>query len=82
MSEDHQPFPKDFQTQRTRRELWAILIIAVVVIAASLAWRSIGHHPAAREAVWGHGSGAVPAGAPVSGLPAAAADHPMGRPAP
>ncbi len=77
MSQDHDPYPKDAQTQRTRWELWAVMVIAAAVIVGSLAWRAIGHHPAAREATWGQGRGAVPAG-----LPAAAADHPVARTAP
>ena len=73
MSEDQKPYPNDPQTQRTRYELWAILGVALVVVVASLAWRAIGHHPAAHEAVWGHGAGSVPAGVPANGVPGAGA---------
>ena len=71
MSDDHSPYPKDEQTQRSRIELWAIVIIAAVVIVGSLAWRAIGHHPAAKEPPWGSGQ---PMGA--AALPAAAANNP------
>jgi hypothetical protein len=45
--------PPDEQTERTRWELWAILIIVAVVLIGSFAWRAFGHHPAAKDtAAW------------------------------
>jgi hypothetical protein len=45
--------PPDEQSERTRWELWAILIIVAVVLIGSFAWRAFGHHPAARDtAAW------------------------------
>ena len=49
MSEHDGHLPEDPQTHRTRWELWSILIIAAVVLVASFAWRSLGHHPAGRD---------------------------------
>ena len=46
MSERDGHLPEDPQTQRTRWELWAILITGAGVLIASVAWRSIGHHRA------------------------------------
>jgi hypothetical protein len=49
MSERDGHLPPDEQTQRTRWELWAILIIVAAVLIGSFAWRAIGHHPAAKD---------------------------------
>ncbi len=49
MSERDGHLPEDPQTERTRWELWAILIIVAVVLIGSFAWRSFGHHPAIRD---------------------------------
>jgi hypothetical protein len=37
---------RDPEAQRTRYELWAIIIIVVVVVAGALVWRSVEHKPA------------------------------------
>ena len=37
---------RDPEAQRTRYELWAIIIIVVVVVAGALLWRSLAHKPA------------------------------------
>jgi hypothetical protein len=37
---------RDPEAQRTRAELWAIVVIVVVVIAGALIWRMVAHKPA------------------------------------
>jgi hypothetical protein len=49
MSERDGHLPPDEQTQRTRWELIAILIIVALVLVGSFAWRAIGHHPASKD---------------------------------
>jgi hypothetical protein len=49
MSERDGHLPPDPQTQRTRWELWAILIIVAAVLIGSFAWRAIGRHPAIKD---------------------------------
>jgi hypothetical protein len=49
--EPHRTYPKDAQTQRTRWELRAIFVIAIVILVGSLAWRALGHHPATPEPI-------------------------------
>ena len=50
--------PKDYahvhdaQSQRTRREMWVILAIVVVVIAGALIWRAVAHVPGKPQRDW------------------------------
>ena len=37
---------RDPEAQRTRYELWAIVVIVVVVLAAAFIWRAVAHKPA------------------------------------
>ena len=37
---------RDPEAQRTRYELWAIIVIVAVVVAGALFWRSVAHKPA------------------------------------
>ncbi len=47
MSEDKDyAHMRDPEAQRTRAELWAIVIIVVVVVVGALIWRVMAHKPA------------------------------------
>ncbi len=52
---------RDPEAQRTRRELWAIIVIVVVVVAGALIWRSLAHKPAAPQKGWGGTAESYPA---------------------
>jgi hypothetical protein len=43
---------RDPEAQRTRAELWAIVVIVVVVVAGALIWRAVAHKPAAPQKGW------------------------------
>jgi hypothetical protein len=49
MSERDGHLPPDRQTERTRWELIAIMVIVAVVLLGSFAWRAFGHHPASTD---------------------------------
>jgi hypothetical protein len=52
---DHEDYARihDAQSQRTRREMWVILAIVVVVIVGGLIWRAVAHVPAKPQKNWG-----------------------------
>lgn len=60
----------DPEAQRTRYELWAIVVIVVVVIAGALIWRSVGHVPAKPQKGWAPNTEQYPAN--IQAAPAAA----------
>ena len=64
---------RDPEAQRTRYELWAIIIIVVVVVAGGLIWRSVAHKPAAPQKGWGNSSETYPSN--IGAAPAAAGVH-------
>ena len=61
---------RDPEAQRTRFELWAIIIIVILVIAGGLVWRMVAHKPAGHQEGWGSRTETYPANA---GAAAAAA---------
>ena len=70
---------RDPEAQRTRYELWAIIIIVVAVVAGALIWRSVEHKPAGPQ----KGYGPSAAGYPLTGeATAAGAGVRSGVPAP
>ena len=64
---------RDPEAQRTRYELWAIIVIVVVVVAGALVWRSVEHKPAGPQKGWGLNTETYPANA--DAVPAAAGVH-------
>ena len=54
---------RDPEAQRTRYELWAIIIIVVAVVAGARVWRSVAHKPAAPQKGWGDNTSAYPVNA-------------------
>ena len=78
MSEDKDyAHMRDPEAQRTRAELWAIVIIVVVVIGGALIWRSVEHKPAGPQKGWNANTmGASPAVAAAAGI------HPASPPPP
>ena len=54
---------RDPEAQRTRYELWAIIIIVVLVVSGALLWRSIEHKPAGPQKGWSDNTTAFPANA-------------------
>jgi hypothetical protein len=62
----------DAQAQRSRVELWVIVALVVIVLAASLTWRAVtGHHPGPQKG-WGPTQAPPPPGH-LEGTPAAGA---------
>lgn len=49
MSEHDGHLPPDRQTERTRWELIAIMVVVALVLIGSFAWRAFGHHPASKD---------------------------------
>ncbi len=50
MSEDKDyAHMRDPEAQRTRFELWAIVVIVVVVLASAFVWRAVNHRPAGAQ---------------------------------
>ena len=82
MSEDKDyAHMRDPEAQRTRAELWAIVVIVVVVIGGALIWRVVAHKPAGPQKGWGANTeGAPPAVAAAAGLRPSAPPppHPAG----
>jgi hypothetical protein len=64
---------RDPQSERTKWELWAIVAIVVVVIAGSIIWRVVTHHPAKPQTDWGRNAWPSHASAPAN-APAGAAN--------
>jgi hypothetical protein len=74
---------RDPEAQRTRAELWAIVVIVVVVIAGALIWRVVAHKPAgapdgATNATYSPGQ--TPAAAAGVRTPTAPPPRPVGAP--
>ena len=65
---------RDPEAQRTRRELWVIIIIVVAVLAGALIWRSLAHKPAGPQKGWGRTSESYPVNSEAAA--AAAGVHP------
>ncbi len=65
---------RDPEAQRTRYELWAIVIIVVVVVGGALLWRSLAHKPAAPQKGWNDSNSAYSPN--TEGAAAAAGVHP------
>ncbi len=67
---------RDAQSERTKWELWAIVAIVVVVVAGSILWRAVTHHPGKPQTDWRRNtaSSTLNRSAATSSLPAAAAD--------
>ena len=63
---------RDPEAQRTRFELWAIVVIVVVVVAGALIWRVVEHKPAGHQRGWPE-KGQVNSTYPEGAEPAAAA---------
>ena len=78
MSDDHDyAHMRDPEAQRTRAELWAIVLIVVVVIGGALVWRVVAHKPAQPQKGWNmntQGASSV--------VSAAAGIHPTSPPPP
>jgi hypothetical protein len=74
---DHEDYAhiRDAQFERTKWELWAIVAIVVVVVAGSIAWRAVTHHPGKPQTDWRQNTAASTPNTGAS-LPAAAADTP------
>ena len=64
---------RDPEAQRTRYELWAIIVIVVVVVVGGLVWRSIDHKRAGPQVGYGVNTQAYPGN--VGAAPAAAGVH-------
>ena len=72
---------RDPEAQRTRAELWAIVVIVVVVVAGALIWRVVAHKPAGHQKGWNVDSSSYPSN--VGAAPAAAGVRPApGTPRP
>jgi hypothetical protein len=67
---------RDAQSDRTKWELWAIVVIVVVVVFGSILWRAVTHHPAKPQTDWRRNtaSSTLNRSPATSPLPAAAAD--------
>lgn len=78
---DHEDYARihDPQSQRSRRELWVILAIVIVVVAGGLIWRAVAHVPAKPEKGWGPHNELT---ANPNVVPAAAAGVHLDQPAP
>ncbi len=70
---------RDPEAQRTRYELWAIIVIVVLVVAGGLVWRSVAHKPAGPQKGWGGTADSYPVNAETA---AAAAGVHSSAPAP
>jgi hypothetical protein len=66
---------RDAQTERTKWELWAIVAIVVVVVAGSILWRAVTHHPGKLQTDWRRNTVSSTVSGSTSPLPAAAADN-------
>ena len=64
---------RDPEAQRTRYELWAIIVIVVVFVVGGLIWRAIDHNPAGHQV--GYGANTEPYPANAGAVPAAAGVH-------
>ena len=74
MSEDKDyAHMRDPEAQRTRAELWAIVVIVVVVVVGALIWRVVAHKPAGPQKGWTPNSETYPTNAQAA--PAAAGVH-------
>ena len=71
---------RDPEAQRTRYELWAIVIIVVVVVVGGLLWRSLAHKAAAPQKGWGYNTESYPMN--LQEAPAAAGVHSTDAPLP
>lgn len=67
---------RDPEAQRTRFELWAIVILVVIVLVGALIWRSVAHAPAKPQKGWGPSTEQYPAN--IQAAPAAAGVPPHG----
>jgi hypothetical protein len=69
---------RDPQSDRTKWELWAIVVIVVVVVVGSILWRAVTHHPGKPQTNWRRPAASSPANpsSASSSIPAAAADTP------
>jgi len=73
---EHYAHVRDAQLDRTRWELWAIIVIVVVVVVGSILWRAVTHHPGKPQTDWRRNtaSSTLNPSPTTSSLPAAAAD--------
>ena len=72
---------RDPEAQRTRAELWAIVIIVVVVIGGALIWRVVEHKPAGPQKGWNTNTADVPPAVAAAAGVRPSAPPPTPRPA-